>query len=247
MYDFFETNSDTLFIGFDNIKERPLTEITRLAQYLDFNLDEAQYWKINQETSLENSSKISDNLKKQTSEKSLKSESIIDKKTLLHANHIFGAKTGRWHDELNLEQKLIVNSLFKPWLLKYKYETEDSFKQLYISLMTKLNWQEIASKYLIQHRDDYFKVIALYERAIELEPTVTNYYWYLGLALFLQGREEEAHTTWMIPILEANQEDIDQHLTELLQMLQMEIERQESVNNYDRASLIRQAMQQVEQ
>ena len=247
MYDFFKKNTDTLFISFDNVKKQPLEEITGLAQYLDCNLDENQYQKINQETSLENSLKIAENIKNQTSEKLFKSESLIDKTTLLHSNHIFGAKTGRWHDELNLEQKLIVNSLFKPWLLKYNYETEDSFKQLYTSLMTKVNWQEIASKYLIKHRDDYFKVIALYERAIELEPTVTNYYWYLGLALFLQDREEEAHTTWMIPMLEANPEDVDQHLKELLQILQEEIERQESVNNYDRASLIRQAIQQIEQ
>jgi tetratricopeptide (TPR) repeat protein len=50
---------------------------------------------------------------------------------------------------------------------------------------------------LLQNREELERAIEWYEEIIEAEPLEIERYWYLGLAYFLAGREEEAQLTWL--------------------------------------------------
>ncbi|MFM6784746.1 MAG: hypothetical protein ACKPKU_27075, partial [Dolichospermum sp.] len=51
-----------------------------------------------------------------------------------------------------------------------------------------------------------------YEQNIRENPQEVTNYWYLGLALLLAGREEEAQIAWMTPMLEFGEEESEQWL-----------------------------------
>ncbi|MHC5598677.1 MAG: tetratricopeptide repeat protein [Nostoc sp.] len=68
------------------------------------------------------------------------------------------------------------------------------------------NWQNQAEQYLIQ--EEYSQAAQLYEQAIAIEPNALSYYWNLGLLLLLQGLEAEAQMTWMLPMTEADEEQL---------------------------------------
>ena len=56
----------------------------------------------------------------------------------------------------------------------------------------------------LNNQISYPKLLTIpeYEQKISNAPTDVTNYWYLGLALLLDGREEEAQITWMTPFLE---------------------------------------------
>jgi predicted O-linked N-acetylglucosamine transferase (SPINDLY family) len=85
----------------------------------------------------------------------------------------------------------------------------------------------------------------LYEQAIELEPERIANYWYLGLALFLQGQEEEAQITWLTPMMTGEPEQVEQWTAELIQVLQIEAERQAGLTNYSVAWALRQHIREL--
>ncbi|RMH70622.1 MAG: O-linked N-acetylglucosamine transferase, SPINDLY family protein, partial [Cyanobacteria bacterium J007] len=68
----------------------------------------------------------------------------------------------------------------------------------------------------------YQQAAYLYEQAIEVQPEVKTYYWYLGLMLLLQGREEEATTTWLFATLEGTPKQIEEWTRELVEILDRE-------------------------
>lgn len=68
----------------------------------------------------------------------------------------------------------------------------------------------------------YQKAEHLHRQAIETYPDEQSNYWYLGLALLLQGREEEAQMTWMMPLLDADALQADAWTIELLEVLDRE-------------------------
>jgi tetratricopeptide (TPR) repeat protein len=69
---------------------------------------------------------------------------------------------------------------------------------------------------------EYEQAIVLWQQAVTTEPEQPLYYWYLGLALLLQGQESEAQLTWMGPLLEAEPDQAQQWIAELTQILQTE-------------------------
>lgn len=80
--------------------------------------------------------------------------------------------------------------------------------------------------------------IAEYEQNITDNPRDVINYWYLGLALLLEGREEEAQITWMTPFLEFGEKET--WLSELTKIL-LNYAQQEEINlNYKLAWVIRQ-------
>ncbi|MEH2199682.1 O-linked N-acetylglucosamine transferase, SPINDLY family protein [Nostoc sp.] len=105
------------------------------------------------------------------------------------------------------------------------------------------NWQNQAEKYFVQEK--YFQAAQLYEQAIAIEPNTISYYWHLGLLLLLQGQEAEAQMTWMLPITEADEEQLPIWTNELLQILQIEAERRETLAEYSLAWLIRQHIREI--
>ncbi|MHC5855808.1 O-linked N-acetylglucosamine transferase, SPINDLY family protein [Nostoc sp.] len=105
------------------------------------------------------------------------------------------------------------------------------------------NWQNQAEQYLVQEK--YSEAAQLYEQAIEIEPNAIFYYWHLGLLLLLQGQEAEAQMTWMLPITEADEEQLAIWTNELFQVLQIEAERRETLAEYSVAWLIRQHIREI--
>ncbi|MBE8998101.1 MULTISPECIES: tetratricopeptide repeat protein [unclassified Nostoc] len=105
------------------------------------------------------------------------------------------------------------------------------------------NWQNQAEEYFIQ--ENYLQSSKLYEQAIAIEPNAASYYWHLGLILLLQGQEAEAQMTWMLPMTEADEEQLEIWTIELFEFLQIEAERRENLRQYSIAWLIRQHMREI--
>ncbi len=87
--------------------------------------------------------------------------------------------------------------------------------------------------------------ILIYQQAIAANPTKISNYWQLGLALLLDGQEAEAQLTWMSTLLDADSEQEQEWLGELLQILQEEAQQQEARCQDQTAWLIRQHIQQI--
>lgn len=105
------------------------------------------------------------------------------------------------------------------------------------------DWQQQANQYLLQ--GNYTQAANLYEQAIVAEPEVKSYYWYLGLMLLLQEQETEAQMTWMLGMAEGESQQIEQWTVELIQVLLIEAERQETLEDYQLAWAIRQHIQEL--
>ncbi|RCJ36069.1 O-linked N-acetylglucosamine transferase, SPINDLY family protein [Nostoc punctiforme NIES-2108] len=105
------------------------------------------------------------------------------------------------------------------------------------------NWENQAEQYLIQEK--YSQAAQLYEKAIAIKPNTISYYWNLGLLLLLQGQEAEAQMTWMLPITEADENQLPIWTNELVQLLQIEAERREILAEYSLAWLIRQHIREI--
>jgi predicted O-linked N-acetylglucosamine transferase (SPINDLY family) len=93
-------------------------------------------------------------------------------------------------------------------------------------------------------RGEFDRAITLYEQAISAEPALATHYWYLGLVLLLQGKESEAQLTWMTPLLEAPEQQ-EVLTVQLLQVLQTEAARQETLLAYQPAWLVRQHIREI--
>ena len=105
------------------------------------------------------------------------------------------------------------------------------------------SWQDRAYQYLI--KGDYGKATDLYERAIETESEVKSHYWNLGLLLLLQEQEAEAHTTWLLGMVEGEPEQVEQWTEELVGVLQTEAQRREALADHSVAWLIRQHIREI--
>ncbi|MEG3857897.1 O-linked N-acetylglucosamine transferase, SPINDLY family protein [Microcoleus sp. herbarium12] len=106
-----------------------------------------------------------------------------------------------------------------------------------------VDWQQQAHKYLLQK--NYGQAGNLYEQAIEAEPEIKSYYWYLGLMLLLQGQELEAQTTWLLGMADGELEEVEIETVELIQVLQTEAERQANLEDYSVAWAIRQHIREI--
>ncbi len=79
-----------------------------------------------------------------------------------------------------------------------------------------------------------------YEQNITENPQEVTNYWYLGLALLLAGREEEAQIVWMTPLLEFGEEESEQWLLQLTEILFNAAQQQETDSQSQFAWVIRQ-------
>ncbi|MDZ8189543.1 MAG: O-linked N-acetylglucosamine transferase, SPINDLY family protein [Nostoc sp. ChiSLP02] len=111
------------------------------------------------------------------------------------------------------------------------------------SLPQMLNSQEEAFQYLVQGH--YIKAASLYEQLINTGPEVSSHYWYLGLVLLLQGEEAEAQMTWLLAMEKAEADEVELWTVELIQILQTEATRQETLENYSVAWAIRQHIKEI--
>ncbi|WP_199249497.1 O-linked N-acetylglucosamine transferase, SPINDLY family protein [[Phormidium] sp. ETS-05] len=106
------------------------------------------------------------------------------------------------------------------------------------------SWQEQAESYLLD--GEYGRAAILYEQAIAAEPDVKSHYWHLGLMLLLQGKEEEATTTWLLAMVEGEPEQVELWTAELVEVLETEARRREELPDNSVAWLIRGHIREIQ-
>ena len=94
------------------------------------------------------------------------------------------------------------------------------------------------AKLVDQHK--YNEAVALCEQSIAAEPTVASNYWYLGLALLLQGQETEAQITWLSAIAGETPTQAKERTAELIQLLSVTALRHEADFDLQTAWVLRQ-------
>jgi predicted O-linked N-acetylglucosamine transferase (SPINDLY family) len=92
---------------------------------------------------------------------------------------------------------------------------------------------------------EYELAAQLYEQLIEAEPNIKAHYWFLGLALLLQGQETEAQTTWMLAVMDGEPDQIEQWSAELTDVLSAAADRQTAAQNFPIAWTIRQHLREL--
>ena len=103
--------------------------------------------------------------------------------------------------------------------------------------------QQLAAECL--SKGNYTQAVRLYEEAIEAEPHIQSNYWHLGLMLLLDGQEAEAQTTWLLAMAQGEEEEEDLWTAELIQVLQNEAKRRETLEDYSVAWAIRQHIREI--
>ena len=93
--------------------------------------------------------------------------------------------------------------------------------------------------------NQYDIVSQFYEELIERETLEISYYWYLGLSYLLQGREEEAQTTWLFVFTQGDEQETESWLLELSNILAAEANRQLELENLEITWLIRKHLQEI--
>ena len=73
--------------------------------------------------------------------------------------------------------------------------------------------------------DHYNNAVNWYEQQIINDPENKSNYWYLGLALLLQGQVEEANTTWFMGMADGSPDQVIQWQDELFNLLETEAEK----------------------
>ncbi|KGF72861.1 hypothetical protein DO97_03830 [Neosynechococcus sphagnicola sy1] len=87
--------------------------------------------------------------------------------------------------------------------------------------------------------EDFPQIISAYEQAIKTEPENRTHYWYLGLAYLLNRQEESAQTAWLVPMLTAEEQAVEQGTLELADILETEAQRLESLGKDQQNWLVR--------
>ncbi|MBW4691580.1 MAG: O-linked N-acetylglucosamine transferase, SPINDLY family protein [Lyngbya sp. HA4199-MV5] len=94
-------------------------------------------------------------------------------------------------------------------------------------------------------RGEYGEAIERYQQLIEAQPDVKAYYWHLGVASLLLGDEAEAQTTWMLAMMEGDDEQIEQWTVALAQVVRSQAEQQEASANPKLAWVLRQHLGEI--
>jgi predicted O-linked N-acetylglucosamine transferase (SPINDLY family) len=97
--------------------------------------------------------------------------------------------------------------------------------------------------FLIQGQ--YEQAVIQYEQEIDLQPDTKRNYWYLGLALLLLGREDEAQMAWFAGFSEGEPEQIEQWTNELSAILDHEATNKETLGELSTAWAIRHHIHEI--
>ncbi|CAN1211250.1 hypothetical protein TUMEXPCC7403_13705 [Tumidithrix helvetica PCC 7403] len=89
-------------------------------------------------------------------------------------------------------------------------------------------------------REEFSRSIEFYQQAIATNPDLKSNYWHLGLALLLQGEEEEAQMTWLSAVTDMSPDRLESALIELTEILETEAQNREAIADFEAVWLIRQ-------
>jgi len=106
------------------------------------------------------------------------------------------------------------------------------------------NLQQQAIEYL--NTGKYTQCITLYNKIVETDSASRQDYWYLGLALLLDGQEVEAQVTWMLVLGEASTEEVETWTRELLEVLESSANHHQEADQIQLAWVIRQHIREID-
>ncbi|AFY80052.1 O-linked N-acetylglucosamine transferase [Oscillatoria acuminata] len=93
--------------------------------------------------------------------------------------------------------------------------------------------------YQFWRQGDYQKAADQFEEAISINPMQVSHYWHLGLMLLLQKKEAEAQMVWALVMSENEPDKVETPRSQLIDILESEASRQESLGEMPQAWLIR--------
>ncbi|MEB3355563.1 MAG: O-linked N-acetylglucosamine transferase, SPINDLY family protein [Synechococcales bacterium] len=113
--------------------------------------------------------------------------------------------------------------------------------------MDRLASQQLDPQQLHQwlQQQRYASVIAHCQQVLAEDASAALPYWFLGLALLLQGDEVAAQTTWMAALLEGDEAEMEGRSRELETILDFQANQQAEVEHYDLAWAIRQHQREL--
>ncbi|MEO0407602.1 MAG: O-linked N-acetylglucosamine transferase, SPINDLY family protein, partial [Cyanobacteria bacterium P01_A01_bin.135] len=111
-------------------------------------------------------------------------------------------------------------------------------------LLPSIDWLPAARDPIGQ--GEYVAAAAMYQAAIEAQPDTIVYYWHLGLLQFLTGDEVAAQLTWMVPLMNGSEQEIQQRTRSLTLLLDEAAGDQHSQENYQLAWALRQHIHQLD-
>ena len=91
----------------------------------------------------------------------------------------------------------------------------------------------------------YAEAASYYEQVIEADPAAKRAYWYLGLALLLQGQEAEAQMAWLMGMGDGDEAAIEQWTQDLASILEDAAAQQAAQERWAIAWAIRQHLREV--
>ncbi|WP_017305568.1 hypothetical protein [Spirulina subsalsa] len=110
-------------------------------------------------------------------------------------------------------------------------------------MATLEQWQEQAQQAYLA--GDYVQGAFAYEQALQIAPEQVTLYWHLGLMLLLQGKSSEAQTTWLMVMLEGDEETVERWTLELVGILTQEAVRQEWLGEKEQTWRIREEIREL--
>jgi FkbM family methyltransferase len=107
--------------------------------------------------------------------------------------------------------------------------------------------EEIAeSLQTLLHQGHFQLAIAHYESSIAPDVAIPNQaQWLYGLALLLNGQEEDAQMTWMMAMMDGDEAEVASWITEIGQILEQNAIFQAEQGNHQHASLIRYHLREI--
>lgn len=84
----------------------------------------------------------------------------------------------------------------------------------------------------------YLEAVTLYQQCLEIDPTQTINYWWLGLSFLLSGDVETAQEIWLSALLGETPEAIDHQALELQEILKTEAEQHRKYNRLIESEVI---------
>jgi predicted O-linked N-acetylglucosamine transferase (SPINDLY family) len=82
--------------------------------------------------------------------------------------------------------------------------------------------------------------IDFYETAIATDESITDYYWRLGVAYLLVGREDDAQAAWFIPLASATEDEVNDLTIDLIRVLEESASEQFEISDLKQVWLLRQ-------
>jgi hypothetical protein len=120
----YEGGSHTLFVQYEQMMANPLKQIHRIAGHLGVDAEDSTLRQIDVACGIPACRAAIEVLKKMDPKDVMWMDTHrVNPENQLHDNHIDDARVGKWKDAFTAAQADRLTTMFKPWLVKFGYET----------------------------------------------------------------------------------------------------------------------------